>query len=633
MSEIIQRLLDAFTQAEDRETAATEARQVLQNDPPDFGELRRELQSGFDELDGGDLEQVTRMEAHASAIELVSEVEREQAEIASRRREAEGRFAAGQQNRPESASEGGGSGDGGSGSDGPGSGGDGDDGQADDPDEVGTEPIETGGAAGSGRQQSRVPLSGFSSSNLPERGNSGRRFTYQAAAAADLPGIPVGQPLTDMSQVADAIVRRMTGLQRLGPGKSSQAGIATIHRQAPDELTITSDHDTGAVDVAANERNLPGGNLVAAGGWCAPSETLYDMCPTAVVDGMVDIPEVVTNRGGIRFADVPSFSEVYSSTGGSGFWHTPEEVEPPGGGDPTWHKDCYEIPCPQMEDHRLGLTGVCIRTPILTERGWPELVSYLVEQVMVAHAHRINHIVLSRMSELATAVAVPPINSGDDTPHGTSATASLLSALELYVEHLRYKYRLGDAATMELIAPRWLRGILRADLSKRMGVDLLSVTNAMLNQHLQLRGTSPQWVVDWQDSLATGNADDMGGSTDPTAWPTAVSVLIYPAGTYIRGSADVITLDGVYDHAGLQENKYTSLFTEEGLMVYTRCYQPYQLDMLLCPNGETGGTGDTTCSFPAPSSAASIGPPLAQQETTGGQSGKSGSGSGQRRSS
>lgn len=43
------------------------------------------------------------------------------------------------------------------------------------------------------------------------------------------------------------------------------------------------------------------GHLVASGGWCAPSEVVYDMNPVLAMEGMLTIPdEVKITRGGIR---------------------------------------------------------------------------------------------------------------------------------------------------------------------------------------------------------------------------------------------------------------------------------------------------------------------------------------------
>lgn len=45
------------------------------------------------------------------------------------------------------------------------------------------------------------------------------------------------------------------------------------------------------------------GHLVATGGWCAPSEAVYDTTDRVATDGLVELPQVSTVRGGISFEE------------------------------------------------------------------------------------------------------------------------------------------------------------------------------------------------------------------------------------------------------------------------------------------------------------------------------------------
>jgi hypothetical protein len=48
-------------------------------------------------------------------------------------------------------------------------------------------------------------------------------------------------------------------------------GIATIRKDYPTDLIARSVTDDQVLERAADQHRLPGGSLVAAGGWCAPS--------------------------------------------------------------------------------------------------------------------------------------------------------------------------------------------------------------------------------------------------------------------------------------------------------------------------------------------------------------------------
>ena len=90
----------------------------------------------------------------------------------------------------------------------------------------------------------------------------------------------------------------MRGLpnQRIGgnEGVRHRYGAALIRKQGFGNLT-QEDNDLSDYDLvwaAGDEKRLPGGSLVAAGGWCSPSETLYDLCQYETVQGILDLPEI-----------------------------------------------------------------------------------------------------------------------------------------------------------------------------------------------------------------------------------------------------------------------------------------------------------------------------------------------------
>lgn len=441
--------------------------------------------------------------------------------------------------------------------------------------------------AASASNTARVPLGGHD--KVATSAALERRTSYSTVAAAEVPGFSAGQSLPDMETLTAAAIERLQVFAGGGASGSQRFGIASIKKKGP---FVAEDYDGKAVydliERATNERTLPEGNLVAAGGWCAPSETLYDMCPIADASaGMWDVPEITARRGGIRFPNVPDFSDIYSAVG----FHLTETQVAAG-----TKKSCYEIPCTDYSECRMDVDGLCIKSPILTERAWPELVRYFTQQALAAHAHKLNAFKLATAAAAATAVVVSaPDPATDPAAYGPGATATLLGLIELQVEYYRYKYRMSQSATLEAVFPHWVLGILRSDLAKRNGVDLINVSDATLKAYLSARGVRAQFVYDWQDALATGTDTDFGGKANPKTWPATVDVLLYPAGTYFALTSDVITINGLYDSALLETNMHLALFTEEGIAVCKRCYQATKLTIPLCANGQTGSQVDIAC--------------------------------------
>jgi hypothetical protein len=128
------------------------------------------------------------------------------------------------------------------------------------------------------------------------------------------------------------------------------------------------------------------------------------------------------------------------------------------------------------------------------------------------------------------------------------------------VEHYKSTSRMLRGATLEAVLPFWVRGAIRSDLSRRLGLAMFDVTDAVIDGWFRERGVIPQYVYDWQDPAATA-------ATAYTQWPGTVSFLLYAAGTWVKGVSDVLTLDTLYDSTLLGQNNFTALFTEEGWFV------------------------------------------------------------------
>src|SRR5690606_1060125 len=69
--------------------------------------------------------------------------------------------------------------------------------------------------------------------------------------------------------------------------------------------------------------------LVAAGGWCAPSEPLYDLFTVASRDGLLDLPTIGVSRGGVLY---PEYMGIDVTDGALWTWCEPTDVAALGSG-------------------------------------------------------------------------------------------------------------------------------------------------------------------------------------------------------------------------------------------------------------------------------------------------------------
>lgn len=395
-------------------------------------------------------------------------------------------------------------------------------------------------------------------------------------ASAGVEGFNAGQGMATMDDIAVAFEARLRGYpQPSGDGGHqdwSRHGVVSFRPHYEADLIIDrGDEDQEILERARKESRLPGGSLTAAGGWCAPSETIYDLCTTETLDGVLSVPEVQIRRGGIKFTSGPDFSAIYAAA--SGFDLTEAQAI---AGTPA--KAAYEITCPSFTEVRMDAVGIWLKAPILTYVGYPELIKRFISGTLIAHAHRVNAKVIGKM---VTAAGAARVYTGIGTTAGDT-----LDALELVAESLREKYAMGISETMEVVVPTWVLGAVRADLAKRTGQDMEPVTDAQINAEFAARHLSVQFVRDWQ-VLPTPDT--------VIVYPSTFQALMYPSGTFVKGVSDVLNLSTMYDSAQLPTNVYTAAFVEQGVLVAKMCNQAALVTLPVCNSGRTGAANFTTC--------------------------------------
>lgn len=446
------------------------------------------------------------------------------------------------------------------------------------------------------------------------------RSTYSTlVAAAGVPNYEAGQPLSTMLDVAKAFEARSYGHNAMA--KANRRGapvmypVAQLVRDYPAEFSVNGDEtDYPKLLNVMDESRLPGGSLiesarlryeetkknqpqrdalVAAQGWCAPSETDYDICLQISTDGLFDAPEVQARRGGIRHNTGIEFDTIFGDcTTHTGYFDLTEAQV--AAGSPT--KTCVEIPCPDFTDDRLGVTGLCLTGNILAIRGYPEFTATFTRGALAALAHLVNREQIAEVVAGSTAVDL-----SSDAPWATdgSTVSQVLSAVELAIMDIKYRMRLAQNSTLDVVMPFWIGAQMRADWIRRNGGDystMLSLSDEAINAAFRARGARVQYVYDWQDAFADCVSGGMPGADDPiSSFPETLDFLVYPAGTWIRAVNDVITLNSVYDSTLLATNQVTHLFTETGWKMMKMCPVSRVYTVPVCPSGKTTATGTLTC--------------------------------------
>jgi len=335
-------------------------------------------------------------------------------------------------------------------------------------------------------------------------------------------------------------------------------------------------------------------SLVAAGGWCAPSQIRYDFFNIACQSGMIDLPTFGVERGGIMFPDSPSLADTFSPalpwyTAFSNatvpwLWTEGDDILA-ATGSPT--KPCIRVPCSTMVDRRLECYGICLTAGNLADNAWPESTANFLRLLMAAHYHASNARYISTIVSLAVANAACNAT-------GSGAAAPILSTAELAGFDYRAKFGMCRTDVIEAVYPEWALGLIRADLAKRTGVgDFMNIPDSMIGDWFSTRGIRAQFVQDYQVRAAgQPGASTAGGITQ---YPSTVSHLLYAAGTVARGNGMSLDLGVVRDSTLNETNDFTAAWMEDCHLIAQFGHEVRQYTINVCPDGTTGAADLTSC--------------------------------------
>ncbi len=311
--------------------------------------------------------------------------------------------------------------------------------------------------------------------------------------------------------------------------------------------------------------------LVASGGWCAPSEPifeLFDLAPDQ--EGLLDLPTLPARAGAL----FPTFYGIGEVGGALWTWTEAQDVlalDPVT--NPTAVKPCMKIPCPTWVECRLEAEGLCVTHGNLSDRAWPELTRAFLSTVMGAHQRRMSAARISKV--LIDSVVVAP-GAGMLV---SDAAGDLLGVIDLAAADIRSQFRIGSRRAIEVVLPSWAKGALRSNLAMRAGVDFSSVPDSRITRWMSDRGVRVQWVSDWQPLYVAGPA---------TAWPATVSFLAFVSGAYVALDGGRIDLGVVRDSTLNATNDHTAAFSEQFFQVCRRGPAARVYTVPVVVNGVTG---------------------------------------------
>jgi hypothetical protein len=436
-----------------------------------------------------------------------------------------------------------------------------------------------------------------------------RRFAPQGAdvapaklsvtASVDIPGVARGEGVDNLERMVDIFQRKAKSMP-VTQGQPNYQLVASIRN----EYEHTVDDRTSPGQIEELFRHLTSSDkkdaLVAAGGWCAPSEIRYDFFNIACEDGLIDLPTFGVSRGGIQFPVSPSLADVIGTAPNQAFggfsvdftgdsipwlWTEADDIAAVTG-DPT--KPCIRVPCPDFDEERLECYGLCVTAGNLTDDAYPEATRNFLQLMNAAHAHAMN----ARTIALMVARSSAAIDTGGFAVTGNPVYQQVYGGLSLAATDYRARYGMCMNDVLEVVAPFWVREVIRADIAWRTGVEARQIPNSEIDSHFAALNVRIQWVNDWQ----VRGAGQFGNATAMTEWPTSATFMVYAAGTFIRGNGLQLDLGVVRDSTLNETNDHTAAWSEECHLIARVGHESRQYTINFCVNGRTGAA-DGTCLF------------------------------------
>jgi hypothetical protein len=435
---------------------------------------------------------------------------------------------------------------------------------------------------------------------------------FTIVAAADIASFPTGSELSweDVGRAFEERVRAYPSGARAGVKTRMQHSLARIRRDFPDtQVIFEGDSHEGAFNKlrGTSDTFSRDASLVAANGWCAPSEPDYSICSPITTDGLLNLPEMVLRRGGLLHNQGLDFADFFG--GDFTLPITGYNILTEAQVIADTAKTCIEIPCPSFVDDRLNVAALCLTSSLLQNRGYPEFVAEFVRGAIAAMAHLVNREVVNEIEAGSTAITLSTL---DPWASDGSVWSQLMSAIDMVAMNIRYMYRTSQTQQVQMVFPYWVKTGLRADWLRRNATFTEELTDQMIDAALARRYVSIQWIYDWQDAFDPTNGagaidvnHQFGNPAGPIAaalfnMPTSVTFLAFLPGTWVLGRQDVIRLDTVYDAANLQQNLVTQLFMEDGFKPMRMCQFSYAYTINICANGSTGVQRAVTCTDVTP---------------------------------
>jgi hypothetical protein len=408
-------------------------------------------------------------------------------------------------------------------------------------------------------------------------------------AGADIPGYTAGSHINDMSEVAQAMEKRLHSLRRVNGGDGEQHIVASFATQYPESRTLTTDPEANALKVNA----VVGPEaLVASGGHAAPFEVKYDIFGLgSTTDRPVRdaLPKFQADRGGIRFVTPPTLVRYsggtsYDYDSAVGVW--------------TAANDSATTPSPASKssltvsaaaENTVATDAVTLQLQFgnLMTRAYPELIARHNELALVQHAREAELNLISKIDTASTSV---------NAHVATTEAANLIGFARDFLVQVRKasvayrsRHRIDAGTRLKAIVPAWIYDAMAADLALNMpGDGTLGAGEAEIKGYLA--GSN----VDMVGSLDLNSfGAQQGSAAKLLEFPDSITWYLFAEGSFLFLDGGTLDLGIIRDSSLVGTNDY-KMFIETFENVAFVGVESLKITTAISINGVAAALRDTT---------------------------------------
>lgn len=363
-------------------------------------------------------------------------------------------------------------------------------------------------------------------------------------AGADIPGYTAGSNISSMSDVSQAMEKRLHSLRRVNGGDGEQHIVASVTTQFPDSLILGSNAEENSDKLA----NIVGPKaLAASGGFAAPLEASYDIFGfgTDVRPVRDSLPRMQADRGGIRFITPPVLG---SYAGAVGVWTEANDIAAAAG---TPVKNSLTVAGAVEQTEMTYAVTLQLKFGNLMSRAYPELISRHNELALIQHARLGEQTLLSKIGAKSTAVTTATV---------LGFARDFLVQIKRAAAAYRSRHRIDPGTQLKAIIPSWVYDAMAADLTMNMpGDQNLGASRGDLDSYLALSNVTLTASIDQN----TFGAQGAGALLD---FPASFTWYLFSEGSFVFLDGGVLDIGIIRDSGLVGTNDY-KMFTEtfEGL--------------------------------------------------------------------